>query len=291
MAMAFPAIEETTDPNLNHYTFQQLSQYQQVLLSGFTYDDRQAAEELVLALSQAGVRVVIEADGIPKSQTSSERRFLGVVCNQVAFSNGFPELDIVDGALKTNLFPQGHTEWDTFYVEGLDEVWGYAVDNEVELPFYGTVKNENIVFVALNLSYYYALASDETVGALLSCAMDLPSDSLPRRTVVPLEVSCTSWGMEVTCGQDGVNTTLAWQDFFSADAPMENSRGLLQVNAGTTNISFQYPSFWPGLAVTLLGVGILCGVRCDRRRTPKPGEEQEEISRGSQTACLPNRRL
>jgi uncharacterized membrane protein len=273
MATAFPVIEETTDPNLNHYTFQQLCQYEQVLLSGFTYDDREAAEELVLALSQAGVRVIIEADGIPKNQTNSEQSFLGVVCNQVSFSGGFPKLDLTDGTLNTDLFPQGHTQWDTFYVEGLDQVWGYVVDNNLELPFFGTVKNENIVFVALNLSYYYALTGDETVGVLLSNVMDLSPDELPQRTVVPLEVSYTPWGMELTCQQDGVNTTIAWQDFFFADAPVENSNGLLQVNTGTTNISFQYPAFWPGLGVTLLGLGLLWGVWFYLGRISKQGEE------------------
>jgi uncharacterized membrane protein len=266
MALSYPAMEETADTNLNHYTFQQLSQYDQVLLSGFTYDDKEEAEELVLALSEAGVRVVIEADGVPKNQTSSEHSFLGVVCNPVEFTGGYPELDTLDGILNTDLFPQGHTDWDTFYVEGLDQVWGYAVDNDVAFPFYGTVENENIVFIGLNLSYHYALTGDEAVGALLSHAMNLSADCLPQRTVVPLEVSCTSWGMEITSEQDGVNTTFAWQEFFSADAPVENRNGLLQVNAGTTSISFQYPAFWLGLGVSVLGLGLLCAVLFYRKR-------------------------
>jgi hypothetical protein len=72
--------------------------------------------------------------------------------------------------------------------------------------------------------------------------------------------------MEITCEQDEVNTTYAWQEFFSADAPLENSNGLLQVNAGTTSISFRYPAFWPGLGVTLLGLGLLCWVLFHRNR-------------------------
>jgi uncharacterized membrane protein len=47
---------------------------------------------------------------------------------------------------------------------------------------------------------------------------------------------------------------------------LENRNGLLQVNAGTTSISFQYPAFWLGLGVSVLGLGLLCAVLFYRRR-------------------------
>ena len=67
-ALGFPAMEEAESANLNDYTFEELSRYSMILLSSFTYDDRQTAEDLVLRLSKSGVRVVIAADGIPEDR-------------------------------------------------------------------------------------------------------------------------------------------------------------------------------------------------------------------------------
>ena len=36
-------------------------------------------------------------------------------------------------------------------MNGLKEVWGNVRDENLELPFFGTVKNDNIVMVGLNL--------------------------------------------------------------------------------------------------------------------------------------------
>jgi uncharacterized membrane protein len=279
-SLSYPAMEETDDTNLNHYTFEQLSGYELVLLSGFTYDDRDAAEKLVLALSEAGVRVVIEADGVPESRITHDRSFLGVICSDIEFENGYPEMDTIDGILNTDLFPQGYTEWETVFTEGLDDVWGVVFDNDVELPFYGTVKNENIVFVGLNLTYHYALTNDPTVGALLSHAMALPTDRLPERTIVPVTLEQTAQGLTLTTEYDHVNTTLAWHDFFRTTDSVERRNGLLCIDAGTTVIDFAYPDFWQGLAATALGLLLIIlltvnSKRYDRSPQTENAEESE----------------
>lgn len=275
-ALNYPNMEEAQDTNLNHYTFEQLSRYELLFLSGFTYDDRDRAEELVLALSEAGVRVVIAADGVPENRSTHDRRFLGVVCNEIEFSNGYPAMETEDGLLYTDLFPQEYAKWHTVYTEGLDEVWGSVLDNDIKLPFIGTVKNENIVVYGLNLSFYHILTRDPAAEKLLDRAISLPGERLPSRTVVPLKVNRHARGLEVTSPAEEVNTTLAWHDSMVSDRSLDNDNGLLRVGKGTTVIALAYPSLLPGILITLAGLAALVSAWAGYRGNSPAKEEAEE---------------
>lgn len=254
MARAFPAMEEVTSTNLNDFTFEELSKYKLIYLAGFTYDDRAYAESLILRLSEAGVRIVIAADGIPEDLRTHDQSFLGVVCNTISFSNGYPELDTRNGLLNTDLFPEGYEEWKTVYLEGLDDCWGKLEDNGFLLEFYGTVKNENIVMIGLNLSFHYGLTLDAAVGELLSYAFDLSANTVPAREVVPLEITYGSDFIEVISEQEHVNTTLAYHDIFHSENTLTQRNHLTYVDAGITRIRLQYPYLWEGVAVSTIGV-------------------------------------
>lgn len=281
MALQFPDIEETTSSNLNDYTFEQLSQYKTVYLNGFTYRDKEAAEQLILDLSEAGVRIVILADGIPEDRNTQGQQFLGVHCYPINFSNGYPELDTVDGVLYCDLFPNGFSQWSTVYVQGLDDVWGSIIEEDMKLDFYGTVKNENIIVIGLNLTYHYSLTKDRTVGKLLSHALKMDQVALPKRQIVPYEIQYGKREITISTNQDQLNTGLAFHDIFQSDGFIEGKNHLLYVNQGTTTIRMVYPMFWAGLLVSVFGV-FLCVVilvltRVDRNHIgPSSGEGAEK---------------
>ncbi|MBQ8281123.1 MAG: hypothetical protein IJZ25_01810 [Lachnospiraceae bacterium] len=254
MSLQFPAMEETTSTNLNDYTFEELSKYELVYLAGFTYDDREYAENLVLQLSEAGVHVVIAADGIPEDRKTHDRSFLGVICNTIRFSNGYPELDTIDGIINADLFPQGYTDWSTVYLDGLDDTWGTVFDNDLELDFYGTVKNEHIVMIGLNLTYHYGLTKDPSIGALLSHAMDLSGEELPQREIIPLEISYKNDSIVIESQADNVNTSLAYHDTFGSESEISEKNHFTFVNKGVTVIDMSYPYFWSGISLSVLGV-------------------------------------
>ncbi len=272
-SLVYPAMEETDDTNLNHYTFEQLSSYELVFLSGFTYDDRGAAEDLVTRLSEAGVRVVIAADGIPLDRQTHSRAFLGARCNNIEFSNGYPELDTVDGILNTQLFPPEYADWQTVYVEGLDDVWGYVLEDDLHLPFYGTVKNENIVVVGLNLHYFYSLTHDETVGALLARGMSIPSGRLPEREIVPVTIGYAPDAITVTTDRDGVNTALSAHDNFASPG-IRFENGLTIADRGTTVIELRYPDLAAGSICSAAGLALMLLLTFLRRKKrPLPEAE------------------
>lgn len=254
IALDFPVVEEADSPNLDDYTYEQLAEYDVIYLAGFTYGDREQAENMILRLTGEGKRVVILADGIPQDKRSGTRSFLGVTAYNITFHNGYPELNTTDGYLHCSLFPESHTTWQTVYVNGLDDVWGTIEEEEQILDFYGTARNENLIFIGLNLTYHYALTRDPSVGHLLSYALNLAQQELPDRTIVPISISYRDNTISIHSDYDNVNTTLAYQDIFTSEQPIASLHHHLHVEKGDTVIHLHYPYWIVGLAVTALGL-------------------------------------
>lgn len=279
ISLSYPAVEETESVNLNDYSFEELREYAVVYLSGFTYDDRAQAETLVRRLADAGVQVVIMADGIPAEESSGTKTFLGVDCESIAFQHGYPPLETVNGTLHCDLLPSEYADWRTVYLNGLDEVWGSIEEDGRSLPFYGTVENDNIVMIGLNLTYYYFLTGDEGLGQLLSYALRLSPLELPERSVVPLSIEYGTRSLTITSAYDGVDTTLAYHDIFSSGQEIRSRNYLLCVDAGTTEITLEYPFLLEGSvlslsALLLSAVFLLCLKRQMNKQRRQEGARQ-----------------
>lgn len=256
VALQFPAFEEGSSQNLNDYTFDQLKRYDVVYLGGFTFNDRTAAEDLVNRLADEGVRVVIAADGIPTDEHTGQHTFLGLDCEDITFSNGFPELQTDEGALVTTLFPNGHQQWSTVYVNGIAHPSATIQEGDRTLPVCGTLDNPNIAVIGLNLTYYESLTHDANVQTLLAGILNVDPDELPQRDVVPLDVTYGADGRTITVQspENNVNTTLSYQDIFTSDSTLTRENNLLYVNSGTTVIQLRYPYLWQGAAVSTAGL-------------------------------------
>ena len=131
------------------------------------------------------------------------------------------------------------------------------LDDGLELNFYGTVKNDNLVFIGLNLTYFFSLTKDPTVERLLSHAMALPADQLPVREIVPLEVEILNQQITVTSPRGEVNTTLAFHENFESSQAISSRNHLTVVEEGVTSITLRYPYLKEGLAVSAAGVILL----------------------------------
>ncbi len=269
ISIQFPAVETADSDNLTDYTYEDLCGYKEVFLNGFTYDDREMAEDLVLRLSRAGVKVIIYADGIPQDKATHSQSFLGVTCSAITFHNGYPDMDTRIGAIYPDMFPQGHTTWNTVYLDGLDTVWGTFYDNGFSLDFYGTVKNDNIIMTGLNLTYFYSLTDDQAIGQLLSNMTGISSNELSDRKIVPLNVEYGKNRITITSDNDNVDTTLAYHDIFGKSSGITSRNNLLYVNKGTTVIKLKYPYLWQGAAVSIAGVVLLVVWMIVKRKSQK----------------------
>lgn len=254
LALSDPDIEESDSNNLSDYTFEELSKYNLIYLSGFTYDDKEKAEELLVKLSKAGVLIMIDASGIPIDEKKQNQEFLGVTCHAITFQNGYPLLYTSRGELDCDLFDQAHSEWRTVYLSGLDKSTGYLYEADKKLDFIGTVKNQNIYIIGLNLSYHYSLTHDETVGDLLQEIVGDRLRACPDRTLVPLEIEYDTNKITLKCEKNNVNTSLAYHDIFESSQKISSKKNLLYIKSGTTVIQMHYLYFKEGLAVSIAGI-------------------------------------
>lgn len=253
----YPAIRTGTSRNINDYSYEELLQYKLVFLDGFTYSDKRAAEELLIRLSEAGVRVVVSADGIPVNDKNGIREFLGVGGYSIQFTNGYPLIITEEDTIDLDLFPGEHADWRTVYLEGLDECWAYLEDKNEELEFYGTVKNDNIVFVGLNLVYHCVLTKDRTAIELLSKAMEpIGTEDIPERVTVPVNISYAKNTVCIETEFNNVNTCIAYHDNFVVKEGRNiwEEHNLTYTDAGVTKIEMHYPYLWQGLAVSVAGI-------------------------------------
>ena len=258
LSLAFPNIRETSDEYLDHYSYEELSQYKTVYLSGFYYDDRIAAENLVRKLSENGVRVVILADGMPEDRDTRTKTFLGVTCNVIQFENGYPILYTQDfGEMDCDLFPRGYSKWITYYLNGLKDVKGTIYDNNIELAFFGSGINENVCYIGLNIPFYYYLTRDSHAEKIMQWVMGMEPSRLPEKEIYPIEVSSFLNGMMINSPADELNTGIAYQDIFRSDKALSEDNNLLVVGSGNTIIRVVYPYLMESIIVTGIGV-ILC---------------------------------
>lgn len=184
MVLMYPALLETSKTNLNEYSFEELSKYKLIYLNGFTYDDKEEAEQLILQLGEKGIRILIEAEGIPSDIVSKNREFLGVTGNDISFEKGFPIFYIQEEEVDCNLFAKGQENWQSLYLTGLDAVSGYFFENQEKIDFMGTAGNENIIFIGLNLGYHYALTGDPNAEKIYSEILGLEKEELPQRKLL-----------------------------------------------------------------------------------------------------------
>lgn len=251
VAYSYDSFEVGESDHLDDYSYEDLKDYKLVYLSGFTYDDQKSAEDLVVKLSESGVRVVIDGGTLPTDPYTGIQGFLGVTCEGIMFENGYPILYYNDNEVVCELFPQEEKDWKTVGLNGLDVQTGYLYDNGVEMSFAGYVRNSNIQFVGLGMMYHYYLTSDqEGSGVIVEDILGEAVQTVPSHTIVPLEISIERNQITVSSDWENVNTTLAYTDQMSADENMSQRHHMIVVGKGITTITMCYPYLLQGLLIT-----------------------------------------
>lgn len=183
LAMIYPQIYEGLDKNIEKYSVSELSKYDTVYLSGFTYDDKDAAEKIVRDTAKKGTKIVINADHMPYDKTTRNMVFLGVSCNSISFENGYPNLVIDNKEVVTELFDSNYQDWQGVYLNGLKKVNGHFTEDGKEIAFLGSI-DDNINFVGIELISHYAMTYDDTLKKCIDSLLGLKQEDAPLHEIV-----------------------------------------------------------------------------------------------------------
>lgn len=254
-ALSSPDMREGDSVYLDDYSYSELKKYKMIFLCGFSYHDKSKAENLVRRLTGDGIYVIIYGDGMPVMRTAGSGSFLGVSAENVEFENGYPILRYRGRRIDPQLFSPDFRHWKTVYLNGLHDVWGYANEDGVKLPFIGTGENDHEIFVGFNISYHYSLTRDPAIGEILSSISGDLLNKVPKREIVPIDVTEKKNGLIITSPENHVNTTIAYNDIYrAAKGKIYERNHLLYVNKGKTVITYRYPFLIRGILLTIFAL-------------------------------------
>lgn len=249
-----PYYREGDKLKIDEYTVDELSQYENIYLSGFFYNSKENAEQIVRELSDKGINIFIDMSRIPSDPLTNRMTFLDVSAQPILFYDSYPELITPGETYSAVPFTQEYSDWNTVYLNGLEKTEGWAWFEDTRLDFLGKGSSENITFIGFNLLFHSYSAGDAQVYKLVNSFMNMKKNLLPERELVPITVSTEKNRLIITTDRDNVNTTIAWQDNFESDADIRENLNLLTVDKGTTVIEIKYPYFYKSLAVTIVGI-------------------------------------
>ncbi len=239
---------------IDDYTVEELMVNERLYLSGFFYNDKETAENIVREVARSGVEVYIDMSRIPTDPLTNRMTFLDVSAQPITFEGSYPDLITDKITADPSPFAEGYESWNTVYLTELKNSQGYTWFENTKLDFVGTDDTENITFIGLNLLFHAYTAGDNEVKTLFDSIMSLDEEGLPNRLIVPLEVTYENNKITIVSSKDNVNTTIAYQDIFRSEQSIREVNHLLVVDSGTTVITMEYPYLSRGIAVSVFGI-------------------------------------
>jgi uncharacterized membrane protein len=258
IVLSYPVFEVAKEEYVDAYSLEDLIKYKVLYLSGFQYQDKETAEELLRRAAQAGVRIVIDMSYVPEDPITKRASILGVTAQGVTFNNHYPDLVYKNNVYVMEDFIEENRNWRCTYIEGAKEITGSFDFMNMNLSFAGTNEQENIIFLGLNLLYHGLQTSDSLAYTIMNDVFGLQEDVIPERKIVPITAYYGKNYISIVADSVPVNTTIAYQDTFVSDNLIENSNNLLVVKDKQTYIEIKYPLFKVGLLAT--GVGIVLAI-------------------------------
>lgn len=281
----YPEFQYATDSVIDHFTVEELTAYQKIYLSGFSYDNKEAAEQLLEATADAGTEIYIDMQHIPEDKLTGKTEFLNVYAQFIQFTERFPIMETDNGSqFKLDFKTPGYDVWNTVYLSGIRNVEKETYyDDKTHLTYLGKNTNDNITFLGFNPIYYYVNTHNANLLQFLNEVFGVEPNKMPEREILPLQVEYDYNEVVIKSEYDDINTNVAALDCFAPDRDLEEESNMLKADKGKTVISIRYPALVPGLVVSVLGVILLTVLWIDTfvllRRDRKECDANEESNR------------
>jgi len=243
---------------IDDYNVEELTQYKKLYLSGFTYNDKTTAEQMLMEIADRGVQVYIDMQHIPMSKLSGKAEIMGVYAQFVAFTEKFPVMSTDNGSqFKLDFQTAGYDVWNTVYLSGASEIVKDAYyDNTTSLAYVVRQDNPNITFLGFNPVYYYHQDKIPELLIFLNEIFEAEPGQVGTTEIVPLKVTYESSQVTIESDGDGVNTGIANLDCFVKDNGQEKlaRNNLIVVDKGTTILHVEYTDLGIGAVVSIIGM-------------------------------------
>lgn len=255
----YPSFGYGASDCIDDYTIEELSKYHNLYLSGFTYREKEKAENMLKELSAKGTEVYIDMQHIPINAVTGKNEFMGAYAQFVQFFEDFPVLENNNGnQFKLDFQAGRYAVWDTVYVSGCEDVIKEtAYEDKSHLVYWGQNHDPNVTFMGFNLVYYYLTTHNQDLKRFLDEEMSLSSENLPQPVIVPIEVGGDSTQMIVRTQDDRVNCNIAAVDTLESDRIITTQENLLVVNQGDTTLRIVHAGHREGMFLSILGIVIL----------------------------------
>ncbi len=256
IAYIYPSFGFGQSSCLEDYTVDELQRYHKLYLSGFTYREKEKAENLLKELSRKGTEVYIDMQNIPINQLTGKNEFMGVYAQFVQFTEDFPILQNDNGnQFKLDFKAMGNGLWNTVYISGCEEILKETTyDNKSHLTYLGRNTEPNITFMGFNLVYYYLTTHNQDLLRFINEAMDISPDVLSHSTLVPVRIEKEASQFTVSAPADGVNCNIAGTDTLEADRIVSTQENLWVINEGNTTFRIVHAGGKTGILLTILGI-------------------------------------
>lgn len=260
IAYIYPSFGYGASNCIEDYTIEELGQYRKLYLSGFTYRDKEKAENMLKELSRKGTEVYIDMQHIPINALTGKNEFMDVYAQFIQFVENFPILQNDNGnQFKLDFKAGGYDVWETVYISGCEDVVKETVyENKSRLVYLGQNHSPNVTFMGFNLVYYYLTTHNQDLKRFLDEAMRLSSEDLETPVIVPLQIEREPYEISVHAWTDYVNCNIAGVDALEADRVVSMQENLLVVNQGDTTFRVINAGQRTGMFLSILGLVALC---------------------------------
>lgn len=270
LSIYYPTFTTGMSNYIDDYSVEELTAYDTLFLSGFSYHNQKEAESLLQTVANQGTRLVIDCAHIPENGRM-EKTFLGITQDTITLTHTFPNLHYKNDSIAAGQFPEGSEEWLTGYTNEPDQVLGYINEGGEIIPFLSyDSSNENIYYLGLNLAYFAMNTDNPDLWSILDDCFQLKYSQIPNREIIPISISMEGNTITIESEKVPVNTTLAFQDNFRTQQAIHNENNLLVIDEPQVTLHIVYPHLLTGSIVSLLGLLLGAGmiVYIQRRKRP-----------------------
>jgi uncharacterized membrane protein len=201
LALLFPEVLAGSDTTLDSYDIEFLAQFDTLVLAGFDWNNKGAAENMVRQLASGGQRVIIDLTGTPLDVLARIPRFLDVYGERILLDEP-PRLRVNGEMKRLRPFDQEYQTWQAYVPQGLDEKRLTFDFNTAEAVAVGSkrVGDGRVTFLGLNLMFHSVLTRDPVAIEILERELGVEANRRSDMAAIPMD--------GYTAAQDGYRFSL-----------------------------------------------------------------------------------